>query len=81
MVNSVSHGHAATTPEVGGNESPLTSSDPKVSNRLRDGLALKTRGVANRLTFEPRSDARELKILSAKIFVFIYLTTQSSSTP
>ena len=62
--------------------SRLTSSDPKVSNHLLDGLAHETRGVANHSTFESRLDARELRILSEGIFVFIHLTTRTtSSTP
>ena len=82
MVSSVSFGHAATNPGVGGSESPPASGDPKVSNHLRDGLVHETRGIANRLTFESRVDARELRIESEGIFVFMYLSTQTkSSTP
>ena len=82
MVSSVSFGHVATNPEIVGGESSPTSSDPKVSNHLRDGLAHETRGIANRLTLEFRFDARELRIESEGISVVIYLTTQTkSSTP
>jgi hypothetical protein len=82
MVSSVSFGHTATNPEVGGRESSPASSDHKVSNHLRDGLAHETRGIANRLTFESRFDARELRIRSEGVLAFAYLTTQTrSSTP
>ena len=81
-VSSVSFGHKATNPEDGGSESSPASSDPKVSNHLRDGLAHESRGIANRLTFESRLDARELRIESEGIFAFLCLGTQTkSSTP
>jgi hypothetical protein len=83
MVSSVSLGHAATNPEVRGNESPPASGDPKVLNHLLDGLTHKVQGIANRLIFESRFDAKELGIPSGGIFVLTYSTTQTtrSSTP
>jgi hypothetical protein len=80
MVSSVSFGHAATNPKVGGGESLPTSSGSRVSDHLRDGLAHETRGIANLLTFESRFDARELRIPSEGVGVGAYPTTQTRSS-
>ena len=82
MVNSVSFGHAVTNPGVGEGESLPTSGDLRVPDHLLDRLAHETREIANRLTFESRLDARELRIPSERVDVGGYLTTRTrSSTP
>jgi hypothetical protein len=82
MVSSVSFGHAATNPKVGDRdgESPPASSDPGVLDHSRDGLAHETRGIANRLTFEFRFDARELRIPSEGVGGGVYPTGQIRSS-
>jgi hypothetical protein len=81
-VSSVSLGHTATNPRVGDDESLLTFSDLGAPEHVPDGLTHEIKGIANRLTFESRLCTRELRILSERIVVFIYLTTQTtSSTP
>ena len=80
MVNSVSFGHTATNPGVGDGESLSTRSDPRAPDRLRDRLDHETREIVNRLTFESRFDARELRIVSERMNVGVYLTTQTRSS-
>jgi hypothetical protein len=51
-----------------------------MSNHIRGGSAHETKGIANRLTFESRFDARELKFSSEGVGVGVYQTMQTKSS-
>ena len=79
-VSSVSLGHAATNPEAGDSQSPLSPQDPRALNRLRDGLTHETRGIANRLTFESRQNGRDPRNSSGDTLTLPAMQTTSSTS-
>ena len=78
-VSSASLGHAATNPEVGGSRSSFSPHDPTVLDYSRDGLGHRVRGIANRLTFESRLDARDLRNPAENIAPRVTLQATSST--